>query len=288
MSFSTDVKEELVKHLPGARHCALAELMGIMHYAGFFGRTDDGGLVIGFKSDNPGVLRKGFTLWKKTFNIESAMVPKGEEAEMVLEKFGNLADPVSSVFLKNSCCRRAFLRGVFLGVGSVSDPDKSYHMEFLCDNEAQALAFQDVIKDFGVTAKIITRKKYFVVYIKEGSSIVELLNVMEAHVSLMNFENSRIVKEVRNSVNRQVNCETANIKKTADAASRQMEDIYLLRDTYGLNNLPLKLREVAEVRLEYPEATLQELGELLSTPVGKSGVNHRLRKLSELADKVRG
>ena len=111
---------------------------------------------------------------------------------------------------------------------------------------------------------------------------------MEAHVSLMSFENSRILKEVRNTVNRRVNCETANIKKTADASSRQMEDIYLLRDTYGLKNLPEKLREVAEVRLEYPEATLQELGEMLSVPVGKSGVNHRLRKLSELADKVRG
>ena len=288
MSFSTDVKEELVKHLPGARHCALAELMGIMHYAGFFGRTDDGGLVIGFKSDNPGVLRKGFTLWKKTFNIESAMVLRGAEADMVMDKFGNLSDPVDPVFLKSSCCRRAFLRGVFLSVGSVSDPDKSYHMEFLCENEAQAMQLKDIIRDFDVEAKIITRKKYFVVYIKEGSSIVELLNVMEAHVSLMSFENSRILKEVRNTVNRRVNCETANIKKTADASSRQMEDIYLLRDTYGLKDRPEKLREVAEVRLEYPEATLQELGQMLSVPVGKSGVNHRLRKLSELADKVRG
>ena len=161
-------------------------------------------------------------------------------------------------------------------------------MEFLCDNEALAIQLQNIIRDFDVEAKIITRKKYFVVYIKEGSSIVELLNVMEAHVSLMSFENSRILKEVRNTVNRRVNCETANIKKTADASSRQMEDIYLLRDTYGLKNLPEKLREVAEVRLEYPEATLQELGEMLSVPVGKSGVNHRLRKLSELADKVRG
>ncbi len=288
MSFSTDVKEELTKHIPGPRHCALAELMAIMHFAGYFGRTEDDGLIIGFKSDNPCVLRKGFTLWKKTFNIESAMALRGAEADMVTEKFGNLSDPVDPVFLKNSCCRRAFLRGVFLSVGSVSDPDKSYHMEFLCENEAQAMQLKDIIRDFDVESKIITRKKYFVVYIKEGSSIVELLNVMEAHVSLMSFENSRILKEVRNTVNRRVNCETANIKKTADASSRQMEDIYLLRDTYGLKNLPEKLREVAEVRLEYPEATLQELGEMLSVPVGKSGVNHRLRKLSELADKVRG
>ena len=288
MSFSTDVKEELTKHIPGSRHCQIAELEAMMHFAGFFGQTKDGGLLVGFKSDNPVVLRKGFTLWKKTFNIESAMVFDKEEAQVVLDKFGDLDAPVNPIFLKNSCCKRAYLRGAFLSAGSMSDPDKSYHMEFLCENEGQARQLIEIIAGFGIEAKSIPRKKYLVVYIKEGSSIVELLNIMEAHVSLMNFENSRILKEVRNTVNRRVNCETANIKKTADAASRQMEDILLLKEKYGLKNLPDKLREVAEVRLEYPEATLVELGEMLDTPVGKSGVNHRLRKLSELADKVRG
>ncbi len=288
MSFSTDVKEELTKHIPGSRHCQIAELEAMMHFAGFFGETKDGGLLVGFKSDNPVVLRKGFTLWKKTFNIESAMAFDKAEAQVVLEKFGDLNGPVNPIFLKNSCCRRAYLRGAFLSAGSMSDPDKSYHMEFLCENEEQAEQLIEIIAGFGIEAKSIPRKKYLVVYIKEGSSIVELLNIMEAHVSLMNFENSRILKEVRNTVNRRVNCETANIKKTADAASRQMEDILLLKERYGLKNLPDKLREVAEVRLEYPEATLVELGEMLDTPVGKSGVNHRLRKLSELADRVRG
>lgn len=288
MSFSTDVKEELTKHVPTARHCQLAELQTMMHYAGFWGETKESGLYVGFNSDNPNVIRKGFTLWRKTYNIDFDLGFLGKEKQDILDNFGDLSEPVSPLYLKNSCCKRAFLRGAFLSVGSISDPEKSYHMEFVCDNEAKALQVQQIIRDFDIDAKIIQRKKYHVVYIKEGSAIVELLNIIEAHISLMNFENSRIVKEVRNSVNRRVNCETANIKKTADASSRQMDDILLLRDVYGLNKLPDKLRQIAEIRIEYPEATLLELGEMLDPPVGKSGVNHRLRKLSELAEQVRG
>ena len=122
---------------------------------------------------------------------------------------------------------------------------------------------------------------------KEGAGIVELLNIMEAHVALMNLENLRILKEMRNSINRRVNCEAANIQKTVQASTRQVEDIIYLRDYYGFSRLPDNLREMAEVRLAYPEAALKELGEYLSPPVGKSGVNHRLRKLSELAEKLR-
>ena len=136
-------------------------------------------------------------------------------------------------------------------------------------------------------AKIVKRKKYYVVYLKEGAGIVDLLNVMGAHLSLMNLENLRIEKEMRNSINRQVNCEAANITKTVNAANKQIEDILLLQKQYGLSNLPENLREMANVRLAYPESSLQELGGYLNPPVGKSGVNHRLRKLSELADKIR-
>ena len=125
------------------------------------------------------------------------------------------------------------------------------------------------------------------VYLKEGAGIVDLLNVMEAHISLMNLENLRIVKEMRNSINRRVNCETANISKTVTAAAKQIEDIELIRDRYGFENLPDNLRQMAEIRLEYPDAALKELGEHLEPPVGKSGVNHRLRRLSEIADRIR-
>ena len=179
------------------------------------------------------------------------------------------------------------MRGAFLCTGSMSDPVKGYHLELVTDNERKAFQIQQVIREFELDAKIIRRKKYFVVYLKEGSNIVDFLNICEAHVSLMQFENERIVKEMRNSINRRVNCETANISKTVNAASRQIEDIELIKRHYGLENLPDNLREMAEIRLEYPDVPLKELGELLEPPVGKSGVNHRLRKLGEMAEKLR-
>ena len=137
---------------------------------------------------------------------------------------------------------------------------------------------------FGVDAKIVQRKKHFVVYLKEGSQIVDMLNVMGAHVSLMEL---RILKEMRNSVNRKVNCETANIHKTVSAAVRQIEDIRYIQQKIGFEQLSEGLAEIARLRLEQPEATLKELGMMLSTPVGKSGVNHRLRKLSDIAETLR-
>jgi DNA-binding protein WhiA len=145
-----------------------------------------------------------------------------------------------------------------------------------------------VIQGFNIEAKIILRKKYYVVYLKEGESIVDILNICEAHVALMKLENMRILKEMRNSINRKVNCETANITKTVNASSRQVEDIEYIRDHYGFEKLSDNLRQMAEVRLEHQDAPLKELGEYLTPCVGKSGVNHRLKKLSELADKLRG
>ena len=191
------------------------------------------------------------------------------------------------MLIKNACCKRAFLRGAFLCIGSMSDPGKSYHLEFVCTHKESAEQLKELIQGFEVDAKIVIRKKYYVVYLKEGAGIVDLLNIMEAHKALMNFENYRIVKEVRNSINRKVNCETANITKTVNASSKQIEDILLIRERYGFQNLPDNLRVTAELRLEYPDATLKELGQILSPSVGKSGMNHRLRKLSEIADRIR-
>lgn len=287
MSFSADVKEELTKHISSARHCQIAELAAMMHFGGQFGQTDDDGLIIGFQTDNNSVLKKGFTLWKKTYNIDTVTAISGASKQDILAKFGDLADPVSPMLLKNACCKRAFLRGAYLCIGSMSDPEKSYHLEFVCVRLAQAMQLQEILSNFEIEAKIVRRKKYYVVYVKEGSCIVELLGVMGAHVSLMNLENLRILKEMRNSINRRVNCEAANITKTVNAANKQVEDIILIRDTCGFGQLSDSLREMAMVRLEYPDATLKELGEYLNPPVGKSGVNHRLRKLSEIADKIR-
>ena len=299
MSFSGMVKEELAAHVSSARQCQLAELSALLLYNG---GVCDGERHLCLDTENEAVARKCFTLLKKTFNIETVMrgrkrlIPDDEMERRVIEALYlamgtdgkiTLTETVNSLLIKNSCCARAWLRGAFLSVGSMSDPRKSYHLEFVCGRKAQAEQLRDVLSEFQIEARIIGRKKYQVVYLKEGAGIVDLLNVMGAHVSLMELENMRILKEMRNSINRRVNCETANISKTVTAAGRQIEDILLIRDRYGFENLPDNLRQMAEVRLEYPDAALKELGGYLEPVVGKSGVNHRLRRLSEIADKIR-
>lgn len=189
--------------------------------------------------------------------------------------------------IQKDCCKKAFIRGIFLATGSVNDPNKAYHFEIVVHNKEMATAVSDVINGFSLDAKIVKRKKYYVVYLKEGSMIVDILNVMEAYVSLMDMENVRILKDMRNDINRRVNCETANIKKTVNAARRQIEDIEYIEKTKGLKYLNESLRQLAELRLEEPDANLNELGEMLNPPVSKSGVNHRLRKISEIAKGLR-
>lgn len=292
MSFSGEVKKELAKRMNPARHCQIAELAALMNFCGAYGRSGGesggkAGFTLGFQTENGAVVRKGFTLLKKTYNIDTDRILDEEELQGLLAKLGSPEEPVSSLLIKNSCCRRAFLRGAFLAIGSMSDPTKGYHLEFDCTDERKARQLQEAIRSFDIESKIILRKKYHVVYLKEGSGIVDLLNVCEAPVSLMNLENMRILKEMRNSVNRRVNCETANIAKTVTASARQVEDIEFLRTHYGFQNLPEPLRRMAEMRLEYPDAPLKELGERFDPPLGKSGVNHRLRRLSELAEKAR-
>lgn len=287
MSFSSEVKEEMAKHISSARHCQIAELAAIMHFCGQYGRDGDGNYTIGFQTENEALITKSFTLLRKTYNIDTDSPIKEEDMAGLLSKIGDLEEPVNGLLIQKSCCQRAFLRGAFLSVGSMSDPRKGYHLEFVCTDEAKAQQLCKVMQDFDIDARIVMRKKYHVVYLKEGACIVDLLNVCEAHVALMNFENLRILKEMRNSVNRRVNCETANITKTVNAAARQIEDIEYIRDYYGFQNLPENLRQMAEVRLEYPDAPLKDLGSYLEPPVGKSGVNHRLRKISEIADRIR-
>ena len=212
------------------------------------------------------------------------------KATKLLSEDGEIGENLSvvgNVVVQNPCCRRAFLRGAFLASGSISDPEKFYHLEIVCATEAKAKQIQSIMATFNMEAKIVIRKRYFVVYIKEGNQIVDMLNVMEAHLSLMEFENIRILKEMRGNVNRQVNCETANINKTVSAALKQVDDIVYIRDTIGFESLPPGLLQIAQARLEKPEATLKELGEDLEPPVGKSGVNHRLRKLCDMAQRLR-
>ncbi len=285
MSFSSEVKEELAGHLGKSRHCQIAELAALIAFEGKSSAAE---------SENQLLRDKYRLLLGKLFQIEE--MESIEDKKRVFSSIKmwddtagepKLSETVNGILLQQNCCRRAFVRGAFLAGGSISDPNKSYHFEIVCRTLEQATQLQEVINSFDVEAKIVARKKYQVVYLKEGSQIVDILNVMEAHVALMNLENVRILKEMRNSVNRKVNCETANISKTVNAAVQQLRDIEYIKETAGLASLPDNLREMALLRLEYPDAPLKELGTYLNPPVGKSGVNHRLRKISEIAESLR-
>ena len=289
MSFSSNVKEELEKVIPNSRHCQVAELAAMIHFGCKIRLSNGYPEEITIVSENSSVSRKYFTLLKKTFMI-NGITEKVLQAVKILDESGHLhslSEEINPVLLKNSCCRRAFLRGAFFFFCYMSDPNTGYHLEFVCEYAAWAEQIRQVVASFDIEARIIRRKKYYVVYLKEGAGIVDLLNVIGAHRCLMELENLRVEKEVRNSINRQVNCEAANITKTVNAANKQIQDIELLQKHYGLSNLPENLRQMAKIRLEHPESSLQELGGYLNPPVGKSGVNHRLRKLSEIAEKIR-
>ena len=313
MSFSGNVKEELLRCIDSARHCQIAELAAILAFDGEILRFPQGQIGLRVSSENESLVRKYFTLLEKTFTMNDSVsidsritkrnnrfVVELEDSEfsvkvlqavklLGMDRIPQSFDVlVNQIVVQRNCCKRAFVRGAFLCAGSISDPEKFYHFEIVCNSKAKATQLMELIQSFEVDAKIVKRKKYYVVYVKEGAQIVELLGLMGAGVSLMNLENVRILKDMRNTVNRKVNCETANINKTVNAAVKQVEDILYIRDTAGLHTLPENLEETALLRLEYPQASLKELGTLLSTPVGKSGMNHRLRKICSIANELRG
>ncbi|WP_070000456.1 DNA-binding protein WhiA [Cellulosilyticum sp. I15G10I2] len=312
MSFSSNVKKELTCVPLGTRHCMIAEIAALILMSGEI-KCENGAYSVKFQTENAAVARKYFTMIKKTFNINTKVVfkvskkfhkkqtyilhIKDHEASLKVLKATTvlkadqekliIRDYVDLTIIQSICCKRAYLRGAFLGAGSVSDPEKGYHLEFVSPALKHAEFIKEVMSSLEMDPKIVPRKNNYVVYLKEGTQIVDLLNIMGAHIALMELENIRIIKEVRNNVNRIVNCETANLKKTVSAAVRQVQDIEYIQDTIGISALPDNLQEVATYRLEYPSATLKELGELISHPVGKSGVNHRLKKISEIAEQTR-
>lgn len=296
MSFSGDIKEELEKQLPQGRHCQLAELAALYKFCNKEIDEITGQIVI--TTENELAARKCFTLLKKTFNInkdyswEDIRDKKGQLFKLCIGnelEVDTLKQALNSkVLIERSCCKRAYIRGAFIATGSISDPKKSYHLEYVFSNEEDAKEILKLLTVFDIEAKIIARKRYSVLYVKDGTQIVDILNVMGAHVAMMDFENIRILKEVRNSVNRKMNCEMANIGKTVSASTKQTQDIKLLMSNEKIyKTIPQSLKDMAELRLSYPEATLAELAELSDPPVSKSGINHRLRKLSELAEIVK-
>lgn len=299
LSFSSQVKEELGRQISSARHCQIAELAGIIGLCGEIKTSDNQEYEIVVRTENVFVARKYFTLLEKTFNISVAInvhqnsyLAKSKVYNMYISDHDDVVRVLKATshgaVIQKKCCKRAFLRGCFLASGSISSPEKSYHLEITCALKEFAERIKNVFHDFDIDAKIVVRKKQYVVYIKESDQIVDTLGLMEANLALMELENIRIVKDMRNSINRQCNCETANLNKTINAAVKQLEDIKYIEQHMGFASLTPALSQMAEVRLNYPEASLAELGSLMNPPVGKSGVNHRLRKLSEIAKELRG
>jgi DNA-binding protein WhiA len=305
MSFSSIAKGEICRALPGGECCDLAELSAMIHTAGSI-NISSGTLTLHIDTENAAVARRAFSLVKRLYGINAKMemhtnplkrnhiysLVIGEtNARMVavdthlIEEEG-ISFGTDASFFKTRCCKISFLRGAFLGGGSITNPEKRYHMEFVCRQKEFADDLLNIIKGLGISAKMIPRGRTFVVYLKEGDPIVTLLTMMGAHSSILNIENIRIMKSVRNAVNRKVNCETGNLSKTVNASLRQQESIEYISAHLGFDKLSPGLRQVAEARMSNPEATLEELAEILGA-ASKSGINHKLRKLNSIAEQLK-
>lgn len=315
MSFSSKVKEELAGHVSKARHCRMAELAAILGGCARIRLTPPS---IEVQSESSAVVKKVFTLLQKTFNINANVslrrgrkgskvklytlcLQEPDKVRRILTDIGFIREAngvlqykniATDEMLQRSCCLKAYIRGAFLAGGSINDPQKNYHIEILNQDMEHAEVLQRSLREFGIESRILDRTRpsnrtVYVLYLKDGEQIIDVLSVMKAHISLMELENVRIVKEVRNNINRQVNCETANLNKTISAAVKQVNDIRYLMEKCALNSLPPELVAMAEVRLENEDLPLKDLGQLLDPPVSKSGVNHRLRKLSQAAEELR-
>ncbi|SDF68650.1 DNA-binding protein WhiA [Sporolituus thermophilus] len=310
MSFSAEVKNELARVAGDNQCCHLAELAALMRMGGAVSIGGNKSLGINFTTENAAVARKVLALIKRGFSLKTEVVvtrgrrlkknnayhikvlPSPVVAELLAALGIMKGDSINvgrdSGMLRKACCRRAYLRGAFLGGGSVNRPEGDYHLELVTGNFDFAKTLVRLLKSFGLPGRLTDRKGDFIVYLKDGEAITSFLRIIGAHSALMAFENVRVVKDMRNKVNRLVNCETANLQKTVNAALRQVENIEFIARTIGLDKLPPSLREAAEARLAYREATLQELVDALDGRVSKSGMNHRLRKLEQIALKLRG
>lgn len=307
MSFSTNVKDELLAlelcGVPARR----AELMALLHMTGSL-RLTGGALKLIVNTDHSGVARRTLALVRSFYEVDAEILVMKKQRlnkhnSYSLELAGDCMEIMKSVgllspgatnpyrvvktidkrLIRSRQEKHAFLRGAFLGAGSLSNPERGYHLEFVTHSAELANGLQELLTGLDIKCRAIERKGAEVVYIKEGEAIVELLTMMGAHTALLNFENVRVYKQVRNDVNRALNCETANLDKTLSASFDQLSAIRYIEKVQGLEHLSDALREVAEVRLQSPEASLLELSVKLSNGLSKSGVNHRLRKLMEYA-----
>ena len=306
MSYSSETKEELCRLEPDSVCCLLAELSGIVSAAGSVIYRGGGDKRLSIETENSSVARRVFRLLRDVFDVQPELVTvkrarlggrsahrieiRGDEASFVLEGCGiqmMLRRAVPREVTVRKCCRMAFLRGVFLASGSVTDPEKEYHLEFVLGDEAFAAALAKLIARFDLDAHITTRRQMTLVYLKGQNEITDMLSIFGAQSARFAMEDAFIRKELRNNANRAVNCDSANMERAIAAASRQAQAISWLIQTAGEASLPPALLQTAKLRMQHPEASLEELGKLLDPPVGKSGVNHRLRRLEQMAAELK-
>ncbi|HJA63932.1 MAG TPA: DNA-binding protein WhiA [Candidatus Intestinimonas stercoravium] len=295
MSFSTNVKEELCRGALSRKCCARAEAYGVLLFCHTF---DTSGIKI--VTGSPAFARRLPELFKRAFRVSFDRLPEAgsgkktfqisapEKLSAIRETYGSdpagsLALHINYAVLEEEHCRTAFLRGAFLAGGSVSDPAKGYHLELVTSHYSVSRELAALLPEAGFTPKQTTRKANYVTYFKSSETIADFLTALGAPISAMELINAKLEKHLRGSVNRRVNCDSANLDKAVDAALEQVEAIERFARTRGLDALPDKLRQTAELRLAHPELTLSQLSALFDPPVTKSCLNHRLRKLMELA-----
>jgi len=309
MSFSDEVKNEVARREDLGKCCQLAELAALIKLNGSLGIINHK-LGLSLTNQNASVARRVYKLLKEQFNFFTEIivrkkmyldkrnyyiikVPPQKGVKELLTKCGLMGEgyqinySIKNQFIANHCCSKAYLRGLFLAAGSVSHPESDYHLEITVNYKDYAEEIIELFSKFDIKIKFRNRQDNYLLYLKKADDIVKLLNIIGAHSALLQFENTRVYKEVRNNVNRIVNCETANLNKTINAAQQQLSDIELLEEVKGLDNLSPSLKEVAELRKQNPYASLKELGELLNPPLSKSGINNRFRRIKKMVDKIR-
>jgi hypothetical protein len=308
MSFSNDVRNELARIIPDKTCCQKAELSALLTLRADIIQREDGERYLVTLSENATPARKIYKLLKESYGLSSAVriqerkrfkrkrvyvvethMPKNDPFlnELGISSNGQkINQQVNWSLLTKNCCKKAYLRGVFISRGFINRPEGNYHLEIVMNDSRMARDLQKVLLKMGLEARVSERKNNLMVYVKDSEKIVDFLRIIEASKALMDFENVRILKSMRNQVNRQVNCETANLAKTVDASVRQVEMIERLIDQVGLNGLPIILRDLAILRIDYPDNTLKELGMMLDPPLTKSGVAYRMNKLENYAEKI--
>ncbi|WP_102335603.1 DNA-binding protein WhiA [Salimicrobium jeotgali] len=308
MSFASEIKKELT-NMKEDLEANEAELAALVRMNGTFSLRNKQ-YLLDVQTENAAIARRIYTLMKQLFPYPAELLVRKkmrlkknnvyivrmkENAEVILKELEILEGPLSvnkkipAKYSGTTKGKRAYLRGAFLAGGSVNNPEtSSYHLEINSSDEYHNEELCKMMNTFDLHARTLERRNGFITYLKEAEKITEFISNIGAHQALFKFEDVRIVRDMRNSVNRLVNCETANLNKTIGAAFRQVENIRFINKTVGLDAMPPKLRDLARVRLEHQDVSLKELGELVpGGKISKSGINHRLKKIDEFAEKVR-